>query len=451
MRLFHRKLRHYYWLITSFSKKNFRFIIISFVAAFFAIVFIINFFPLFNALLFSNRKIIGLVGQYTIQNPPNEIANLISSPLIAIDQKGELQPVLANSWEVLNEGKTYRFHLKTDLFWYDGKRFTARDIHYNFQDVKIKAIDDYTIDFNLSQPLNIFPIYLVKPVIKSSLVGVGALYKTQSLHANKNIIQVVNLTPHKSDQPYLIYKFYKTEEDMITAYKKGDITMFSTPNRAIAELFSSWKNTKIERAVDYSQVVSLFYNTEIPIFKERDVRKAIAQMVPPMTTYGVIAKSPILPTSWAYNDNIHEAQYNPEKAKTLLEKSITSSDSAKLTLYTFYDYINQGEDIKKNLTGAGLNVSLKIVSAVPQDFDLLLTSWSPPSDPDQYFFWHSTQDATNITRFNNAKVDKLLEDGRRIINTKQRKRIYEDFQKTISDEQPAVFLYHPFIYTITRK
>jgi len=451
MKSFQKNVRHYYWFITSFSKKNFRFIIVSFVATFFGIVLIINFFPLFNSFLFSNTKIIGLIGQYNLQSPPQDIASLISSPLITSDQNGELQPVLANSWEVLNNGKTYRFHLKTDLYWYNGKRFKASDIQYKFQDVKVVVVDDNTIDFNLKQPLSIFPIYLAKPVIKTPLIGIGAQYKVQSFTAKKNIIQNISLSPNKENLPYLVYRFYKTDDDLIAAYKKGEITSFSTSNRTFADSFSSWKNTIIDRSIDYSQIVSIFFNTKSGIFQDRDVRKGIAMSIPTKSENGIVAKGPIPPTSWAFNDTVKEIAYNPTKAKTLLQKNVTASDSSKLTLYTFYDYINQAEDIKSELAKVGIPISLKIISAVPDTFDMLLTSWSPPKDPDQYFFWHSTQDTTNLTRFNNAKADKLLEDGRRVVNAKQRQKIYEDFQKTIADEQPAVFLYYPYIYTIKRK
>jgi len=250
MKSFQKNVRHYYWFITSFSKKNFRFIIVSFVATFFGIVLIINFFPLFNSFLFSNTKIIGLIGQYNLQSPPQDIASLISSPLITSDQNGELQPVLANSWEVLNNGKTYRFHLKTDLYWYNGKRFKASDIQYKFQDVKVVVVDDNTIDFNLKQPLSIFPIYLAKPVIKTPLIGIGAQYKVQSFTAKKNIIQNISLSPNKENLPYLVYRFYKTDDDLIAAYKKGEITSFSTSNRTFADSFSSWKNTIRSDCID---------------------------------------------------------------------------------------------------------------------------------------------------------------------------------------------------------
>ena len=48
-------------------------------------------------------------------------------------------------------------------------------------------------------------------------------------------------------------------------------------------------------------------------------------------------------------------------------------------------------------------------------------------------------------------LDKLLEDGRIISDLKKRKEIYQDFQKFLVEDTPAIFLSHPTTYTITRK
>ncbi|MBP9798254.1 hypothetical protein KBC70_03875, partial [Candidatus Woesebacteria bacterium] len=85
------------------------------------------------------------------------------------------------------------------------------------------------------------------------------------------------------------------------------------------------------------------------------------------------------------------------------------------------------------------------------EYDFFLAAWSPPTDPDQYFFWHSTQLGTNITKLDDKKIDKLLEDGRKFLNVKQRQSIYRDFQKTIADQIPAYFMYHPFEYVVQRQ
>ena len=83
---------------------------------------------------------------------------------------------------------------------------------------------------------------------------------------------------------------------------------------------------------------------------------------------------------------------------------------------------------------------------------MLLAFWKLPADPDQYFFWHSTQvKGGNITGLKNVRIDKLLEDGRKTLNPADRKKEYVDFQKILADELPAAFLYYPYSYTVERK
>ncbi len=81
----------------------------------------------------------------------------------------------------------------------------------------------------------------------------------------------------------------------------------------------------------------------------------------------------------------------------------------------------------------------------------LIAYWKVPSDPDQYYFWHSTQKQGNIGNYQNMKIDKILEDGRDTISIEMRKKIYDNYQKIIMDDPPGIFLYYPYIYIITRK
>ena len=85
----------------------------------------------------------------------------------------------------------------------------------------------------------------------------------------------------------------------------------------------------------------------------------------------------------------------------------------------------------------------RIESGIPQNFQVLLITHSIPIDPDQYFLWHSTQTRTNLTGYSFARVDKDLEDGRKIINEAERKEKYLDFQKELLEDAPATFLYFP--------
>ncbi len=452
--MLYKRLRHSYWLLTGFIQKHVLLLITSFVGTFLLILFFVHFFPFFNSVIFRQRSIVGVIGTYSLQNSPPEISRDLSSPLITIDQNGEIQPLLAYSWEVLDGGRRYRFHLRNDLYWSDGSPFTADTLQYDFKDVDIDVIDDFTIDFKLKDPLNIFPIYLTEPVLKRPLDGVGSIYTVDTYKVLKNELKNISLSPNKDGIPFKSYVFYDTEEKLMTGFKRGDITEFSTPSRTLADTFGAWKNTSVEKKIDYSKIMTLFINTASGPLQERDIRKALAYATPTFPDLGEPAKSPIPPTSWAYSDDVKEYPYNMERAQTLIDKSLSASQSAKLNMYTFFDYLDVAQELKKQFERLGLTISLKVVSSPPSqtdEFDLFLTVWNPPADPDQYFFWHSTQSATNITQFNNQKIDKLLEDGRRVVHVKQRKAIYADFQKNIAEEVPAYFMYHPYVYTVKRK
>ncbi len=451
MTLLKKKFRYFYWLFSGFTKKNLRLLILSFVFSFFLILLSINFFPFLSSFFFKKQEKIGLVGKFTLQNPPNEVTNLISNSLLTVNEKGGIMPVLVKFWEVSPDGKVYRFYLKPDLYWNDGKKFTAHDINYRFKEVSIKPIDENTLEFKLDQPLSIFPIYLSKVILKYPLKGVAGLYEVENYKLNKGNLTMLRLSPNKVGIPYKIYKFYDTEDRLITAYKKGEVNVIKTSRKSIVDLFSSWRNSKIKKSVDYNQILTLFFNTNSDILSSKEIRKSLAYATPYFEELGEQASGPIPPMSWAHSTNLKKYPFNLEKAESLFNKNTSASLSAEVNLYTFYDYISVAEQVKQNYEEIGLKVNLSVLSYLPQKFDLLLTMWNPSSDPDQYYFWHSTQREGNITNYKNLKVDKLLEDGRKVINVEDRKKIYTQFQEVIMDDLPAHFIYYPYIYTIERK
>lgn len=445
-----KKIRYYYWLLRAFFSKNARFIIISGIGSFFLIFSIINFYPVISATLFTQREIIGLVGEYQVQTPPAEIAAHISNPLIDVNEKGQIVPLLIDSWTVSKDEKTYRFNLKKNLYWSDKKPFTARDISYKFTGITMKVINDTTIEFQLSQKLATFPIYLTRPLIKHPLIGIAGVYDRQNYKASKGNITEISLIPNKKDLPTITYKMYRNDDELVNAYKRGEIRSFKTSRKSVADVFETWKNSTVTKSVDYSQIMTLFYNTEAGILEDNDFRRALNYATPPEAINGQPASGPIPPTSWAYYANLKRYAYDPEKAQGIIEKK-TTSESATLSLTTFYEYINVAEELKKNFEAVGVKVNLKVLSYIPADFELLLTAWSPPQDPDQYFFWHSTQKEGNITKLKDVKIDKELEDGRNLIQVARRKAVYQQFQKTLIDEAPANFLYYPYQYEVKRK
>lgn len=453
--------RYYYWLVKEFFSKHVKLIAISFFISFLFIIGVISLSPYLEGFLSTQNRIIGLVGTYDFNSIPEEITNQISNGLIYISEKGEIIPALATSWEVRNDGKEYRFHLKNNLIWDNGKKFIASDINYSFMDIRTKPVDDKTIDFFLTKPLPIFPTYLRKPLIKYPLVGIAGLYHVNQIKTKYGYITEIALEPNKKDLPSLTYRMYNDETQLLAAYKKGEINEFSVTKKSLADTFISWKNTKIEQTIDYSQLMTLFFNNNGELLKQKDpaeqkeikgaVISAIDQSI--FNNLGEIATGPIQPISWAYNPNLKKNVYDPDVAQKLLKKDVfASSQSAQFNFVTYFDYYDVADQIVNELKSAGLPVNLVISSPDKQNnFDFLLALWKVPLDPDQYYFWHSTQTEGNIGGYKNVKIDKLLEDGRNNLSLQDRKQIYFEYQKIMQDDPPADFLYYPYVYTIKRK
>lgn len=447
-------LRYYYWVFLEFTKRHLRMILLSFFLSFFIVIGLISFSPLLNKFLFLKRDVVGIVGTYETSNIPSEILEKISHGLVFINQKGEVVPALASSWEMVDDGKEFRFHIKNNLLWDDGKTFTAKDISYNFKDVQLQVIDSNAIYFKLAKKLAIFPVYLTKPIIRPSLHGVVGLYKVDKIRIKQGLIREIDLTPNKKDLPRLEYKFFDSESKLIHAYKMGQINKMQLLKKSLTDTFSTWNNTKITKSVDYGRVLTLFFNLKNPLLSEKPVREALALSIPrkKLIDQGETASSPISPTSWAFNPSLKQTIEDTEQAKKDLKKYVEATSSARLNFKTFYDYLSSASLLDENFKLINLPTSLTLTNFEnPRDFDLLLAFWQIPQDPDQYFFWHSTQEQGNITNYKNVKVDKLLEDGRSTLLSDERKKHYLEFQRVLADDLPAIFLYHPYIYTIERK
>lgn len=451
---FKKTFRYYYWLTEEFIKKHLRIIALSFFLSFVLIIALISFAPYIQANFLTKKEVIGIVGDYDHSQLPEEITTKISSGLLFINEKGEFIPALASNWEVSEDGKEYRFIMRENLIWPNGKKFSTKDINYRFKDVKSEIVDEKTILFKLTKPLPIFPTYLRKPITQPPLQGIAGLYKVDRVKLIYGNISELTLSPNKSNLPFLVYKFYKTESDLINAYKKGEINQMTVTKKNVSEQFANWKNSTVTKSVDYTRLLSLFFNLNNDFLKEKEVRQAIIMSIDPgkYAEFGELALGPVSPTSWAYNQNLKVQNYDPVSAEKILKKSQSASTSASLNFFTYYDYLANAEQISNNLKTAGLPINLKLLSSDrPDNFDLFLAFWNVPIDPDQYFFWHSTQAQGNLGSFKNVKVDLLLEQARNTSVIDERKKLYVEFQKIVADDPPAAFLYFPYIYTIKRK
>ena len=452
-----RNVRYYYWLFLEFIRKHNKLIFFSFLISVITAVSIVTISPYISSTLIRDKKVIGLVGSYDAQSfdkLPDDILAKISSSLTSVNEKGIVLPLLATTWEHSADEKTYVFKIRKNVLLNNGKLFTAHNVSFSFSDVKMEVLDDYTIRFQLTRPLAIFPLYLTKPIIVYPYIGVAGLYSVEKVKVKNGVIQEVVLSPNRKDVSPITYIFFPTEGEMITAYKRAKINEMPITNRTMANAFKSWNNSTVIKSVSYDKLLSLFYNAKNPLIKEKDFRNAVESAInySAFAEIGELVNSSLPPSSWAYNAHLKKKETDVEFAKKTFKRMVTASDSAKFTFLTYYEYLDMADSISSDLRGAGLPVDVTFASYSTQpEFDFMLAYLTIPTDPDQYYYWHSTQSFANLIGYKNLKVDKLLEVGRSTYKISERKEAYIDMQKTVSDDPPALFLFYPYSYTVRRK
>lgn len=397
---------------------------------------------------------IAQVGRFTEKDLPLSVLQKISIGLTTVGESGIPTPGLAESWEATDSGRVYIFTISDELRWHDGTPIKSSDINLSFKDAQIETPDDSHLIIKLQNPFAPLASVVTRPLFKvsknSRLVGVGS-YQVKSTRRNGAFIESITLTPveKNSKLPLLRYNFYSSQSQARTAFKLGLVNVVQGINEV--EDLSAWPNLEITTHVSTDRHVVLFFDTAGDLFSGtsgKNLRLALNYAID-KSRFKARSIGPLAGNSWAYNDTIRKYDYDLKRAKDLLTRVEKKPDQIDLTTLPIYE--KTALQIKSDWEALGLQVNLKIVQDIPDEYQVLLVAQVIPTDPDQYNFWHSTQGATNLSKFNNPRIDKLLEDGRKILEFSERKKIYSDFQRFLLDESPAVFLYYPETYTITKK
>lgn len=410
-----------------------------------------------------------------------DIDKLVFSGLTKFNEKDEILPDLAEKWEILDEGKTYKFYLK-EAKWHDGKPITADDVIFTFlliknketkspyfenlKEIEIGKIDEKTFTLSLKTPLSSFlasldililPQHLLENVRPGDLstssfakkpTGSGP-FKIQETERNGKLTSVTLLRneDYFVKKPYLskfILKVYQESEDLESAFEAG---------RVLAYLGE--KQNRQNNRVTLHRYTALFFN--LKHLKNKDFRKALAYSINrdefSQEISGEKIYYPILPGDLGYKE-AEKIDYDPELAKQFFAKVKNPPSSLKLLLRERGN-IKVVEILKKQLEVLGITIELESAFnsrfeelAQERNYDLVLVGLDQKQDPDPYPFWHSNfaSSGLNFSSFQNKEVDKLLEEGRKTTNADLRRQKYEKFVEIIQAEAPAVFLYRRFYY-----
>jgi len=428
-------VRRYVWLSTAFVKQYLGIIIICLLVSLFAGTIILN--VLSKLPTKKNTYRIGLIGVYNSNNLPQLVKAILASGITTIGPNQTVTNNLSTKLEISPDEKTYIYHFKDGLIWNNDTPFKSTNINLTIPSVKTSFPTNKSISFELPEKFSPFPSLLINPIVDKSgnLVSDFKILLSQNTNGNLTRIELT------SNDLKLIIKIFPNASQVVTAYRLGEVdTIFGL----ISNPESDYKNDgEIEQTINFNQSVVLFFNTQDPSLKDRSIRQAIAYAIKNKSPESQRSLGPISPLSWAYNPLVKVYDFDATKAKKYLK-------NISVELATLPQFISLAESIKKDLEEIGVSVNLKITTTRPSNFQIYLSLFDSPVDPDQYTYWHSTQSQTNKSLLDNDKIDKLLEDGRRTMSILDRKRIYAEFQRTFSEELPALFLYHPRYLNLTR-
>ena len=383
-------------------------------------------------------------------------------------------------------------------------------LRINWNGVKVEKIDDYAVRFKLNNiyapflhnmTVGILPKHLWAGISAQNFhlaqynhepVGSGP-YKFKELKQNKSgVIQSIELKKNKDfylKDPYienLIFEFFQNEETAIQALNKKQVDGLN--------FFSAAQQSKIQNKsaniyrINLPRYYAVFFNqTKTKVLSDKTARLALAYATDKkeiiekiLNNEGLIADSPLLPNSLGYTKEIKIYDFAPEHAKNILradgwkdtdgdgilEKKINNENlKFEITLVTadWPELIKAANLIKEQWGKIGAKINLEIagLGAIqedyirPREYQAILFGEVLGSDPDPFAFWHSSQKrdpGLNLALYDNEKIDKVLEEARQNLDKKIRIEKYEEFQKLLVDDVPAVFLYSPaYLYPVNKK
>jgi peptide/nickel transport system substrate-binding protein len=439
------------------------------------------------------------------------IQELVFNGLVAIGPDYAPAADLADKWDNPDD-KTWVFHLRQGVKFHDGSDLTAADVKFTYESVldqafnspvrafylsvdKVEATERSTVTFTLKTPFAPFLSYMDLAIVPQAVVQkLGADFGTKPVGSGPFKVDrwatgdTIELSANDSffgGRPNLDRVRVKVVPDnsgRVVGLESGDLDFVQSPvsPQDVARVQTAAK-LKVDRtpAAGYTYVN---LNCADPILADKKVRQALSHLVNKQqiidTIYkgiGKPANGPIVPGMWAYSADVPSYDYNPEKAKQLLDDAgwklnqaadgMRSKDGQKLslTVRTHSEdpdrkqliQVLQSEFQKVGIDATTSTVEFPAFFQDVQDgkYQVGVIGWLNLSDPDRATFRQFTLDGTaNYGKYKNDQVDKLLKDARTTLDQSKAKTLYADAVKQIVDDAPYIFVqYQEYIAMYTPK
>ena len=372
----------------------------------------------------------------------------------------------------------------------------------DFERVKsLEVINDYTIKITYKEPfapglsswgMPIIPKHLLE---KENLdntgfsrrpIGTGP-YKFKKWKTQEKI-ELVSNRDYFEHRPYIDRYIYRIIPDQSTLFLELQVQGLDSTGLSPLQFIRQTDTAFFQKYYQKYRLPSfgytyLGYNLKNPKFSDKRVRQALCYAVDRdeiirivLLGLGSVSTGPFALQSWAYNQKVKPFPYEPEKAKALLKEAgwidkdgdgILEKEGEK---FIFTIITNQGNEerirtaeiIQRRLSAVGIKVKIKVIEwsvflseyIDKRNFEAVLLGWSMGREPDNYDIWHSSKTKEgefNFIGYENAKVDELLIEARRIFDQEKRAEMYHKIHKIIYEEQPYMFLYVPDSLSVLHK
>ncbi|WP_366292512.1 nickel ABC transporter substrate-binding protein [Paenibacillus sp. AN1007] len=360
---------------------------------------------------------IGTMNPHTY-NPSQLFAqSMIYEPLISYQKDGKLEPALAESWTISDDGKVYTFKLRQGVKFSDGTPFNAEIVKKNFDSImknkkthswlgiigvldKIEVVDDRTFRMTLTEPY--YPVLQDLSVVRPFRF-LGAAGFPDDGDTSKGIKEPVGTGPwmladYKQDE-YAVFKrnpnYWGTApafdqitvkiipdaETRVLAFEKGDLDLIYGEGVISLDAFQQLReNDKyVSELSDPVGTRDLLLNSSNPKLSDVRVRKALQQgfnkkaMVEGVTSGLEEPADTALSKNYPYTDvDLKPIEYNVEQSKALLDEAgwkmpaggtVREKDGQKLEFELIFDKTDpiqkaMGETIQAEWSELGVKVNL---------------------------------------------------------------------------------------------
>lgn len=416
----------------------------------------------------------------------------------------EVEPALATSWDISENGTEYTFTLREGVRFHDGTPFNAEAVKFNFDRMldenhpyhdtgpfplsfffgaveKTEVVDDMTVKFTLNAPYAPFLSNLAYPtglMVSPAAVeahgkefgrnpsGTGP-FKFAEWRSNEAVVVERNdaYWGEAAGTQAVVFRPITDANTRVAEMLAGGIDMMvEVPPTSLGQ-FQGDGFSVAEQAGPH--VWFLILNAKEGPFSDKRVRQAANYAINKeaivndvLEGTATVAAGPTPPAfAWAYNEALDPYPYDPEKARALIAEA--GIEGATLTFFVteggsgMLDPIPMGTAIQADLEAVGFDVKIEtyewntflgeVNPGLEGKADMAEMAWMT-NDPDTLPYLALRSEAWpdkggfNSGYYANPKVDELLEAARTATDQDERARLYREMQTIVQEDAPWVFV-----------